>query len=162
MMWSFIARHWRGEISFRKSFPLVFIPGAGLLAAVDGVLEVAHNLGAIPKGLVWLFDGLYIPVFVWLVTGTWRSARRALNSGGPRSASIQRRYNRRAIFIAAGWLVAGMIITATLIFPVRDRESAVAIAVGTAFGLGVTALGGLASLSIIRVIGKLVAAGEQD
>jgi hypothetical protein len=145
-----------------KSFWLVFIPGAGLLAAVDGVLEAAHNLGVIPKGLVWLFDGLHISVFVWLVTGSWRSARRALNSGGPRSASIQRRYNRPAIFIAAGWLVVGVIATATLIFPIRDRESAVAIAVGSALGLAVTALGSLASLSIIRVVGKLVAAGQED
>jgi hypothetical protein len=94
-------------------------------------------------------------VFVWQVTGTWRSARRALNSEEPRSAGIQGWFNRLAIFSAATWVVVGVMITVMLILPIRAGESVGIIAFGIAFGLGFTALGALASWNIIPIVGKL-------
>jgi hypothetical protein len=43
-MLSFITRHWRGEISFVKSFWLVLILGNGLLSAVEGALKIEYLL----------------------------------------------------------------------------------------------------------------------
>jgi hypothetical protein len=69
-MGSFIIRRSRGEISFVRSFWLVFMLGSGVLS----VLVEVFDQGVIPEALIWLFEGLCIPVFVWQVTGTWRSA----------------------------------------------------------------------------------------
>jgi hypothetical protein len=45
IMWSFITRHWRGEISFVRSFRVVFRLGSGVLAIVKSVLVEAFNQG---------------------------------------------------------------------------------------------------------------------
>jgi hypothetical protein len=159
-MWSFIARHWRGEISFMQSFWLIFVLPNALLSVVKIALEAASNQGVIPVGLVWLFQGLYLPVFVWQVIGTWRSARRALS--GPRSASIERSYNRKANFFAAISLVFGLMAIATIIFPIRGGDSAAHIAIVAASGLGMIVLGALATWGGIRLAGKLIATGRED
>jgi hypothetical protein len=157
-MWSFITRYWRGEIRFVKSFCLIFMPVIVLLATVDSVLGYeAHIQRVISNDLVQLFHLLFFPVLVWLVTGAWRSARRVLNSEGPRSATVQRWSNRFAVFMAASWVVVGVMATASLIFPIRAGESVGTIAFATAFGLGITALAALGCWSIIPVVGNLIA-----
>jgi hypothetical protein len=87
--------------------------------------------------------------------------RDALNRS-PRSASIQRRYSRLAIVFAASALAVGVGATATIISPIRKGDPIVATAVGTAFGLGVTALMALAGWGVIRVVGKVIATGRED
>jgi hypothetical protein len=161
IMWRFITRHWRGEISFVRSFWVVFMLGSGVLAIVKSALVEAFNQGEIPEALVWLFEGVCIPVFVWQVTGTWRSGRSALNRS-PRSADIQRCYNRLAIVFAASALAVGVGATATIILPIREGDPIVATAVGTAFGLGMTTLMALAGWGVIRVVGKVIATGRED
>jgi hypothetical protein len=65
-----------GRDQLRELILAGFILGNGVLATVKSVLVGASNQGIIPEALVWLFEGLCVPVFVWQVTGTRRSARR--------------------------------------------------------------------------------------
>jgi hypothetical protein len=138
-----------------------FMLGSGVLAIVKSVLVEAFNQGVFPDALVWLFEGLCIPVFVWQVTGTWRSRRSALNRS-PRSYGIQRSYKRLAIVFAASALAVGAGATATIILPIREGDPIVATAVGPAFGLGVATLMALAGWGVIRVVGKVIATGRED
>jgi hypothetical protein len=111
-------------------------------------------------GVVWPFYELYIPVFGWQVTGTWRSARRALRA--LRCPGIERRYDRLANFAAATSLVRGGTAIATTLIPVRGEHSAVDVAGVVAFAFGMSALLAMAIRGVIRVVGKLIAADRED
>ncbi|RAI59444.1 COG3904 family protein [Roseicella frigidaeris] len=84
----YLARHWRGLLGLGTSF---WVNGILLnLTAAAGGLGLALGLSALQASawqtalLASLILLLGIPVLVWQVVGTWRSARRHVGRGGRR------------------------------------------------------------------------------
>jgi hypothetical protein len=82
---SYVARHWRGEMSLARSFwvkgmllSLVF--GLLFLAPVDS--SITHWPRLVAGGIVALYV-FSIPLEIWQCVGTWRSARARAASGRP-------------------------------------------------------------------------------
>lgn len=84
---SFLARHWRGELSLSAAFWRVCVPGIvayGLAVAAVAVAARQDDLAFDPwltmgvLGFIWLGAAALI---VFLTVGTWRSAGRSLEAG---------------------------------------------------------------------------------
>lgn len=82
---SYVARHWRGEMSLARSFWVNFI----LLSLALGLIFLAPIESSITRwpqpvagGIVALY-AFSIPIAVWRGVGTWRSAQVRAASGRP-------------------------------------------------------------------------------
>lgn len=88
---SFVARHWRGDISLPKSYWLngVLLFGLGINAILAIVFLIAVNLLLHNLGAAWGIGIVYIALncgaWVWAVVGVWRSASKYQ---GPRVWSV--------------------------------------------------------------------------
>ena len=111
---SYIARHWRGEMTLPRSYWIngVLIFGFGInlfVAAISFAAAVAlANSGAVVVLIVAASLALNIVGYIWALVGTWRSAGRYT---GPKVWSILAR-----IAMALGVLVSIGRIASSLAF----------------------------------------------
>ncbi len=111
---SYLARHWRGEMTLPRSYWIngVLIFGFGinlLVAAISFAAAVAlANSGAVVVLIVAASLALNIVGYIWALVGTWRSAGRYT---GPKVWSILAR-----IAMALGVLVSLARIASSLSF----------------------------------------------